>query len=156
MDAREWLIETRAHIPPGHALEQLTTDEAERRLPGTSHSIADLVAHMAFWQEWFCRRCEGVADPIVAPAALGWPAVTPGSWPEVHRRFAAGLERAAALADRGDRVIEPAIEFPPLAHYTIHDAIVHMAQHNSHHLGQVVLLRQLMARWPPPAGSWTW
>ncbi len=52
--------------------------------------------------------------------------------------------------------VSPAIEFPPLAHYTIGDALVHVATHNSHHLGQVVLLRQLHGAWPPPAGSWTW
>jgi hypothetical protein len=43
-----------------------------------------------------------------------------------------------------------------LAHYSIGDALVHIAQHNSHHLDHVILLRQMMALWPPPAGSWTW
>ncbi len=52
--------------------------------------------------------------------------------------------------------ITPPIEFGPLASYTVRDALVHVAQHNSHHLGQVILLRQLMALWPPPSGSWTW
>jgi uncharacterized damage-inducible protein DinB len=74
----------------------------------------------------------------------------------VHDRFVAGLERAAAFGDRSERPLAPAIDFPPLAHYTIGDAIVHIAQHNSHHLGQVILLRQLMGLWPPPSGSWTW
>jgi uncharacterized damage-inducible protein DinB len=31
-----------------------------------------------------------------------------------------------------------------------------MAAHNSHHLGQVVLLRQILGAWPPPSGSYTW
>lgn len=156
MTARELLIETYPHIPPGRALERLTAEEAERRLSGTSHSIADIVAHMSFWQDWFCRRCEGVAEPMAATAARGWPAVASGSWTQVHERFTAGLERATAFGHRCDDVIAPAIEFPPLARYTVRDALVHIAQHNSHHLGQVILLRQLMGRWPPPAGSWTW
>ena len=156
MNAQELLIDTFVHIPPHRALEQLTAADAERRLAGASHSIAEIVAHMAFWQEWFCRRCDGVADPMAAQAALGWPAVSAGSWPDLHARFVAGLERAARLGDRGEQVINPAIEFPPLARYTVRDALVHIAQHNSHHLGQVILLRQLMGRWPPPGGSWTW
>ncbi|MQA29941.1 MAG: DUF664 domain-containing protein [Luteitalea sp.] len=156
MNARALLIETHVHIPPGHALEQLGAADAERRLPGAGHSIADIVSHMSFWQEWFCRRCAGVADRLPAPAARGWPDVTPGSWPDLHARFAAGLERAAALADRVDQAITPAIEFAPLAGYTVGDALVHIAQHNSYHLGQVVLLRQMMSLWPPPSGSWTW
>jgi uncharacterized damage-inducible protein DinB len=31
-----------------------------------------------------------------------------------------------------------------------------MAQHNSHHTGQVIVLRQMMAIWPPPSGGLTW
>jgi uncharacterized damage-inducible protein DinB len=82
--------------------------------------------------------------------------VTGDHWPEIQARFLAGLDRAAALADRAGEVVAPAIEFPPMAHYTIGDALGHIAQHNAHHLGQIVLLRQLMGQWPPPAGSWTW
>src|SRR5688572_16191428 len=102
MNARELLIDTFTHIPPTRALEQLTADEAERRVPGATHSIADIVAHMSFWQDWFCRRCEGVAEPMVTSASAGWPAVAPGSWPQLSARFAAGLERAVALAHRSD------------------------------------------------------
>jgi len=36
------------------------------------------------------------------------------------------------------------------------DWFLHVATHNAHHLGQVILLRQLTGAWPPPAGSWTW
>ena len=156
MSARELLIDLTPHIPPGHALDQLSPDDADRRIEGMAHSIAEIVAHMCFWQEWFCRRCEGHADPMAAPASVGWPAVTPGSWPEVHQRFVAGLERAASLDSLGQEMVTPAIEFPPLSHYTVRDGIVHMAQHNSYHLGQIVQLRQMMGLWPPPAGSWTW
>jgi uncharacterized damage-inducible protein DinB len=156
MQGRELLIDTYPHIPPVHAIAALTPEAAERRLPSTDHSIADLVAHMAFWQEWFLQRCQGVAEPIAAPASRGWPEVQPGSGPAVHDRFVSGLARIAALLDRGDEVVTPAIEFPPLAHYTVRDAVVHVAQHNSHHVGQVVLLRQLMGLWPPPSGGWTW
>ena len=34
--------------------------------------------------------------------------------------------------------------------------MVHVSIHTAHHLGQVVLLRQLIGVWPPPSGSWTW
>ena len=155
MNPRELLIETYPHIPPERALEELGADEAERRLPAASHSIADIIAHLAFWQEWFCDRCDGVARPMVTSAADGWPAVAAGSWPSIRTRFVSGLERGAAMNDL-DRPLAPAIEFPPLAHYAVRDALVHIAQHNAHHLGQVILLRQMMGRWPPPSGSYTW
>ena len=143
-------------MPPAKVLEQLAAADAERRLDGANHSIAEIVAHMSFWQEWMCHRCDGVAEAMPASAALGWPEVEPGSWPAVVARFIAGLERAAALGDRDGQPITPAIEFPPLAGYTVHDAVVHIAQHNSHHLGQVISMRQILGSWPPPSGSWTW
>jgi uncharacterized damage-inducible protein DinB len=157
MNPRELLIETTPFIPPARALEGVTIEEAERRL-SPAHSIAEIVAHLAFWQDWFRARCEGSPEPMAASAALGWLEAAPGGWSEVRARFLEGLERLAALGSRLDnsRAIEPPLEFPPLARYTIGDALVHVANHNAHHLGQVVLLRQLMGRWPPPSGSWTW
>jgi uncharacterized damage-inducible protein DinB len=159
MNVRELLIEPFSHIPPDRALEGLTTDAAHRRVTGASHSVAEIVAHMVFWQEWFCERCDGAPTPMPRSAAEGWPDVPSGSWPDLEQRFLAGLERAASIGlpeTRLDQPISPAIEFPPLAHYSIRDALTHMAQHNAHHLGQIVLLRQLLGSWPPPSGSYTW
>jgi len=59
-------------------------------------------------------------------------------------------------ADRRIAALDPPIEHALLAGYTVRDAIEHMAAHNSHHLGQVVLLRQMLGAWPPPSGSYTW
>ncbi len=92
------------------------------------------------------------------PAALGWVAPEAGSWDAVRTGFLDGLDRLVTLgaaSDRGRR-IDPPIEFPPLGQYTVGDVLVHVGAHNAHHLGQVVLLRQLLGAWPPPAGSWTW
>jgi uncharacterized damage-inducible protein DinB len=114
---------------------------------------------MAFWQQWFLDRCDGVAVPMPAPAAIGWPKVDDGHWDVVRERFEAGFERALTLADVGARVmlpITPPIEFDPMATYTVGDALTHIALHNAHHLGQVITLRQQLGSWPPPAGSWTW
>lgn len=159
MRMRHFLVDTFTHLPPAHALENLTPDAAERRIDGANHSVAELVAHMDFWQRWFSARCEGQALPMAAAAADGWPVVTPGSWPAIERGFLEGLEQAAALGDDEASLtkrIEPAIEFPPLAEYTRREALIHVAGHNAHHLGQVILLRQIMGLWPPPKGSWTW
>jgi uncharacterized damage-inducible protein DinB len=156
---REFLIDTIAYIPPARALENLEAADAERRVAGAGHSIAEIVAHLAFWAGWFSKRCRGVGEPMVATAAAGWPPVAPGSWPDVHRTFLETLEALAALGEdeaRRDAAIAPPIEFPPMAHYTTRDVVVHVATHNAHHLGQVIVLRQVMGLWPPPSGSWTW
>ena len=157
MNLREFLVEPIGYLAPGKALDGLDAGDAERRVPGVTHSVAEVVAHLAFWQDWFHARCEGRALPMVSSAAAGWPVVTGGAWPDVRGRFLDRLRELAALGD-GDinRRLTPAIEFPPLAEYTIGDVLVHVATHNAHHLGQAIVLRQLIGAWPPPAGSWTW
>ena len=157
MNLHEFLTSPVAYLAPGKALDGLSAAQAEQKSVGVEHSIAGIVAHLAFWQDWFYQRCTGQAVPMIASAAQGWPAVAPGSWPELRTRFLDRLEALAALAD-GDVTVplSPPIEVPPLAGYTLGDALVHVATHNAHHLGQVILLRQLQGTWPPPAGSWTW
>lgn len=157
MNVREFLTSPTAYLAPEKALEGLSAAQAERHVTGTPHSIAEIVAHLGFWQDWFYRRCLGQAAPMVSSAAIGWPAVPADSWPVVRSGFLNRLQQLAVLADGNlTKPVTPAIQFPPLATYTVGDALVHVATHNSHHLGQVIVLRQLLGAWPPPAGSWTW
>jgi uncharacterized damage-inducible protein DinB len=158
MPPREYLIDTTAYLAPAHVLDGLSPADADRLVDGAPHSIAEIVTHLAFWQGWFLGRCEGSGVPMPSTAAHGWIAPAPGTWTAVRTSFVEGLERVVAFAATADatRPIAPALEFPPIAHYTVGDVLVHIATHNAHHLGQVVLLRQLMSRWPPPAGSWAW
>jgi uncharacterized damage-inducible protein DinB len=157
VELREFLVSPLAYLAPEKALEGLTVADAERRLTGVTHSVAEIVAHLSFWQDWFYGRCTGLSKPMVSSAAAGWPAVAKDGWPAVRSRFVDQLHQLAALAD-GDvtRPVTPAIEFPPLATYTIGDALVHVATHNAHHMGQVIVMRQMLGAWPPPSGSWTW
>jgi uncharacterized damage-inducible protein DinB len=157
MNVREHLLSTHAHLPAQPALDGLTAADAERRVSGLPHSIAEIVAHMAFWQDWWHKRCVGKPAPLPASAAFGWPPVKPNSWPELQSQFLDRQQQLVALGD-GDvsKTVTPPVEFPPLARYTIEDALIHIVAHNAHHLGQVITLRQLLGVWPPPAGSWTW
>jgi uncharacterized damage-inducible protein DinB len=148
-----------AFIAVPAALADLPDALAEEKPNGAVHSIAEIVAHMRFWQQWFLGRCDGVATPIPTPAAMGWPSVSRGEWESIRTGFESDFARALALTDdldKLDRAVTPAIDFEPLRHYTIRDALTHIALHNAHHLGQVVTLRQQLKTWPPPAGSWTW
>ena len=159
MPIRELVLETYVHLAPLKMLEDLEGADAVRTPLPHMHSVAGLVAHMHFWQQWFLQRCAGEAVPMASRAADGWPTVTSAGWPGLFAKFERGLRAAAALGDDVaalDRPLHPAIEFPPLAGYTRRDALVHLAQHNSHHLGQVVSARQFIGLWPPRAGSWTW
>jgi uncharacterized damage-inducible protein DinB len=159
MNARELLLAPMAYMPPSRVIEGLTAEQAGRRLPGAPHTIVALVAHLGFWQTWFIERAIGRPVPMPATASLGWPAADAADWDQLRREFLDGLDRAVALAETSaaqSELVAPAIEFPPLAEYTVADAMTHVAMHNAHHLGQIVTLRQLLGAWPPPEGSWTW
>ena len=159
MDADELLISPVAHMPPARALAGLSAAQAGLRISGAPHSVVEILAHMVFWQSWFLDRCAGVAAPPAAKAALGWPEATANEWEPLRERFLEGLQRARNIAveeSASVRRVDPPIEFPALANYTIADAITHVAIHNAHHLGQVITLRQILGAWPPPEGSWTW
>ena len=150
MKPAELLTETLAYMAPAKALEALPTEVAERQLPGAPHSIAEIVAHMNFWQNWFLERAQGIPSPMAAHAAEGWPPVAPGSWLALCAEFLAGLVQAEKLDPA--QPVTPPFDFPSMAHYNTGDLVVHLAAHNAHHMGQVILLRQLMGAWPPPAG----
>ncbi len=159
MHPKSLLRGAHAYLSPTAALEGLSAAHAASRPKGVPHSIAEIVAHMAFWQEWFLDRCDGKAVPSPASAALGWPKVSDEGWDAVRERFEAGFKHALTLADDNTRVnlpITPPLEVDFLAAYTTGDAITHLALHNAHHVGQVITIRQLLGSWPPPAGSWTW
>jgi uncharacterized damage-inducible protein DinB len=148
-----------SYLTPAATLAGLPAELAARKPEGAEHSVADIVAHMAFWQQWFLDRCDGLNVPAPAHADAGWPAVATVRWDIILHRFDDGFQRALHVA--GDqlrlvRPIDPALEFDHLKDYTQGDALIHIALHNAHHLGQVITMRQQLGAWPPPAGSWTW
>jgi uncharacterized damage-inducible protein DinB len=157
MSLAHLLTDTYIHMPPAQVLSDIAEAHATTRPANAPHSIAEIVAHLDFWQNWILHRVHGQADPMVQQAALGWPSVQTGQWDTLRSRFLTGLQQAAELSTGNVSLpLHPPIEFPAMAEYTIGDALQHVAMHNSHHLGQVVLLRQMLGIWPPPAGSWTW
>ncbi len=154
MDRQELLRSPLAYMPPARLLAGLAPVDAGRVVPGTAHSIVEILAHLVHWQAWFVDRCAGLARPAAAKAADGWPTAGPDDWVRLRAEFLDGLQRAADWT--GDGPLTPPIEWPAMARYTVADALTHLAVHNAHHLGQIVTLRQVLGTWPPPEGSWTW
>ncbi len=154
MNRKELLLSPLAYMPPTKLLAGLEPGESARAIPGASHSIVEILAHLVFWQSWFIDRCAGDAKPMVARASEGWPPAGAENWLALRAQFLGDLQRAAEWT--GDGPVTPAIEAPGMAHYTISEALAHLAVHNAHHLGQIVTMRQVLGAWPPPDGSWTW
>ena len=148
------------HLEPGAVLDGLTADQARAKPHGLPHSIAELVAHMCYWQEWF-NECVVVGFTGIAKHSVdGWPSVSPDGWDALRTRYLRSLDEAkriaAESASLGEPVLPPGVEVPSLGRESRGAGLLHAAVHSSHHLGQVITIRQVMGLWPPPGGTLTW
>jgi uncharacterized damage-inducible protein DinB len=145
---------------PEVVLDGLTEEQATAKPHSLPHSIADIVGHMRYWQDFFNSIAENGFTGLPEHAAEGWPPMEPGGWNDLRVRFLATAERTQQLALTCDRLHEKLLPenlpLPVLQHDSIGSGLLHAAVHSSHHLGQIVTLRQLLGLWPPQAGSMTW
>ena len=152
-----------AHTPPSHILENLSDALAHRRQPGAPHTIYEELWHMAFWQQVTLDWVGGVETPCPETAALGFPSQQDAQaepFAALCRRFLAGAEQAAAIANE-KTLIEQPIRCPspagkPTRTMSVREQLESLAAHNAYHFGRIVLLRQLFGSWPPPSGGFTW
>lgn len=146
--------------PPSVVLDGLTEEQAMKKPYGLPHSIADIVSHMCFWQEYFNRAATDGFSGVPEHAAEGWPGILPGEWDALRERFFRSIETTQGLAATSptlnEKLLPDSLPVPFLRRESIGSGLLHAAVHSAHHLGQVVTLRQLMGLWPPRAGSMTW
>lgn len=138
-----------ANVSWERALEGLTAEDAARKPENLPHSVAQIVAHVQFWQVYLLRVIAGEDLADVQHAAEGWP--EPGDWETLKTAFLRDSEafrahaRDDAFVQTMDRRGRP---------YGV--AITNFAGHSVYHLGQVVIVRQALGLWPPPGGGDTW
>jgi uncharacterized damage-inducible protein DinB len=157
------LIGEGAAAPPAHILEAISDSLAHRNHSGAPHTTYAEVWHLAFWQQITLDWIAGVETPVPTHSAAGFPSEADTgreSWDQLHHRFLAGTEQAAAAAEDASR-LEQSIRCPsppgkPTRPMTVREQLESLAAHNTYHLGRVVLLRQLNNAWPPPSGGFTW
>ena len=99
MPIREMLLDTFVHMPPLGALGAISPEDAVRPPAEGLHSVAAILAHMEFWQDWFLDRCEGTAVPMAAAAAAGWPTVSAEGWPALVGAVRNRVERASRIGE---------------------------------------------------------
>ena len=148
------------HLDPAAILEGLTDQQAMARPAGLPYSIAEVVAHMCFWQEWFSACLVSGFSGIPQHSVDGWPSVPPGGWDALHERYVRSLDEAKRISadssSLSDPLLPPDAKVASLARESRGSALLRGALHNSHHLGQIITMRRLMGVWPPPSGTITW
>ncbi|HVK06268.1 MAG TPA: DinB family protein [Armatimonadaceae bacterium] len=139
--------------PPANLLSDLSPEQALEVPPGSPYSIADVLAHVVFWQELWLALIEGREGPRPAEGKnADWPRVTPEEWGPLFEQFVSGQELAWSLAETGEAELSRLLE----SGFTVGEQILRLTQHNNYHFGQVALLRQMLGLWPTAAGDDAW
>ncbi len=151
-----------AHTDPIACVEDLSSDLAERRIPGFPHSVADLVFHMNYWMNYELKRVRGQNPHYPEHNAESFPS-TPQNWDQLKRDLAWFLNEFAKLAESSTEELNRQIESSPAAlqHQSsklnsLEAILWQMVAHNSYHTGQIVTLRRALGAWPPNSGGDTW
>jgi uncharacterized damage-inducible protein DinB len=128
-------------------LEGITAEQAAQRAQADTHSIWELVAHMAFWETEVCRRLSGLSarsvEELNFPAA---PEATAENWNRTLAEFRRSNEefRAALSKFDGTRLDRP-LPGREMSGYTAYVEMNGVIQHNLYHAGQIAFLRKLLA-----------
>ncbi|AWN24573.1 DinB family protein [Deinococcus irradiatisoli] len=131
------------------ALGGLSAEDASKVPAALPHSVAEVVAHVQFWQVYLLRVFRGERPSWPGSAAEGWP--DPGEWEILRTEFLRDQEALSAYA-----------RTPTFLEQLDHKGrprslpLLSFAGHGLYHLGQVVSIRQALGLWPPPGGGDTW
>lgn len=139
------------HLPPARLLSDLTEVQAMAVPPHSPYSIAQIAAHLYFWQQRQVAWAQGETPPPVEDLEATFAAPPAGTWKQLVQDVLAGAEQAKQQA--GEKAEQSSALFD---NSTVGYALASSALHNSYHLGQIVLLRRMQGFWPPAGDDNDW
>jgi len=133
-----------AHVDAATALAGIPPDRINNRVDGLPYSLWDLLEHLRYSQADILEFCAPGYVKKAWPDAY-WPdaPASPADWETARTGFLADIEAFIELAKTRDLYAE----FAWASGYTLLRQILVAADHNSHHLGQVVALRRQLGVW---------
>lgn len=140
-----------AHADFDTVIEGLPTELRGKKARGLPHTMWQLLEHMRLCQ-WDILEYSRRRDHVTPPWPSGfWPedAAPPGdtAWDESVERFRADLEAMQDLvADPSRDPLEPIPWGEEPSHTLMRQAIL-LVDHNSYHLGQMVMVRRTLGAW---------
>lgn len=142
-----------AHVVSVEVFSALNAQVAGERPAGLPHSLFQLLKHIVFWQDWVIKWCDGEKPRVPKHSSGSWPGdVAPeneAEWTGCVRQFQNGLKELERCSREGDLLAKGGKQSRLEMLHTI-------ASHNSYHIGEAVVLRQTLGKWPPPSGGLTW
>lgn len=124
------------------AIEGVTAPEAHWRPVTGQRTIAELVAHVAYWCRWAAHHLR--PDRYPHPGQ-DWPELVPA--PEAWQRLLREVEQAHADCSEAIRTADPALLDTPAPDdsATWRQVLVDLATHTSYHAAQIFVLRRWYA-----------
>ena len=142
------------HIHPLKGLEYCHWQMAGTRVGKSPNTIFQILNHIIYWQDLFLDRIGGEDRPSPDLPSVGWPGdASPANqeaWAQAVEKFREGFEKAAGLA--ASRDLDEVL--PTFRGMTCAESLVFLAQHNNHHIGQIITLCQVLGYWPAPDDTW--
>ena len=137
------------HMNPMKALEGISASVAQKEPAPGVHSIWANLYHMLFWYELIMQT---IHDPDV-----DWKSVQGKDWPSTTKLDDAEWSRLLAsfgksLKEAKEKIVKEDLSkpIPSFKEKPIAQMLLVLVQHNSYHIGQIVMARQLLGKWPPP------
>jgi hypothetical protein len=135
MDGQAWYGD-----PVWKILDGIDAACAEAAQLPDSHTIWQLVKHMAFWEDVATRRFAGPVEPDLAANFPSTPKLGEPRWRETLEQFRSSNARfREAVSKVGSAVLD---ELTPDAKYTYRYEIVGVIQHHIYHIGQIAILKK--------------
>lgn len=124
-------------------LKDLNHQEASQVTPASTNTIAALVQHLAFWNRVMIQRTQGIM--VVIPASNGFEnaaLANEEAWQSLKQDcFSSGRALAEAIsALTAEQLQEPILAGYPTAYKSLQGCVEHV----HYHLGQIVILKQLI------------
>jgi hypothetical protein len=145
-----WLLEGgHAHVKFDDVMKDFPVDRAGERPAGLPYSAWELLEHVRIAQNDMLRFSLSAEHVSPEWPAGYWPATpapkSEGEWGKSLRSFRKDLaEFVAAIRDPGQDLYRT---LPWGQGQTLFREALQIADHNSYHLGQLVLVRRLLGEW---------
>ena len=142
-----------AHVATADALRGVPPGRINETPDGCPHSLWDLLDHLRIAQRDILDFTRGDGYEEKEWPADYWPdgPGTAASWDDALAAFLADLDALIQMAE--DASTDLTAELPHAPGYTPLRQLLLAADHNAHHLGQVILVRRLLGCWPPPEAA---
>jgi uncharacterized damage-inducible protein DinB len=149
----EGLSGKHTHVHPTTALRDLLPSLARKRPSDVTHSCWEILHHMVVWQDYTISMLRGEPTDWKTVTKIEWPRKEEleddRGWENLVTRFKNGIKEMKGLIHSVD-LSRPLPAWPkgPIGAW-----VLVALQHNSYHLGQIVMVRSLLGKWPPPSKS---